>query len=245
MRRSVASLAPPERGLVAGLVDGDTSQLPAQTADDFRAAGLTHLVAVSGSNVAFVLAAVLVGARWVGLRGYAVPVAGAIGLCAFTVLARPEPSVVRAALMGLLVLASSQRGARGRTGPATLCAAVVVLLAVDPFLARSAGFALSVLATAGLLVLAPGWRDAAGAALAGDRSRTLSRPRSPRRWRRCPSSSSSRRTSACCRCPPTWSPSRRSRPRPCWGHWSRWSASSCPRPAVRWPISLRSPPGGS
>ena len=60
--------------------------------------------------------------------------------------------------MGLLVLASSQRGAQGRTGPATLCAAVVVLLAVDPFLARSAGFALSVLATAGLLVLAPGWR---------------------------------------------------------------------------------------
>jgi competence protein ComEC len=50
MRRSVASLAPPERGLVAGLVDGDTSQLPEQTADDFRAAGLTHLVAVSGVN---------------------------------------------------------------------------------------------------------------------------------------------------------------------------------------------------
>jgi competence protein ComEC len=159
LRGSVASLSPPERGLVAGLVDGDTSQLPTQTADDFRAAGLTHLVAVSGSNVAFVLAAVLVAARWAGLRGYAVPTAGALGLCAFTVLARPEPSVVRAALMGLLVLASSQRGTQSRTGPATLCAAVVVLLAVDPFLARSAGFALSVLATGGLLVLAPGWRE--------------------------------------------------------------------------------------
>ena len=156
--QAVAGLAPAERGLIPGLVDGDTSQLPAQTSDDFRTAGMTHLIAVSGSNVAFVLAAVLIAARWLGLRGYWVPAAGASGLCGFLVLARPEPSVVRATLMGLLVLAATMRGARDRAGPATLAAAVLVLLMLDPFLARSAGFALSVLATAGLLVLAPGWR---------------------------------------------------------------------------------------
>jgi competence protein ComEC len=158
LRLSVIGLAPAERGLLPGLVDGDTSALPDGTAQDFKTAGLTHLVAVSGSNVAFVLAAVLVAARWLGLRGYAVPVTGALGLYAFLLLARPEPSVVRATLMGLLVLAATLRGARDRAGPATLSAAVVLLLMVDPFLARSAGFALSVLATAGLMVLAPGWR---------------------------------------------------------------------------------------
>jgi competence protein ComEC len=158
LRSAVAGLAPAERGLLPGLVDGDTSQLPTDVADDFSTAGMTHLVAVSGSNVAFVLAAVLVAARWVGLRSYAVPVAGALGTCAFTVLARPEPSVVRAALMGLIVLAAAQRGTASRAGLSSLCAAVVLLLVVDPFLARSAGFALSVLATAGLVVLAPGWR---------------------------------------------------------------------------------------
>ena len=104
--RSVAGLPPAERGLLPGLVDGDTSALPEATAQDFRTAGLTHLVAVSGSNVAFVLAAVLVAVRWLGLRGYAVPVTGALGLYAFLLVARPEPSVVRATLMGLLVLAA-------------------------------------------------------------------------------------------------------------------------------------------
>jgi competence protein ComEC len=160
LRASTAGLAPAERGLVAGLVDGDTSQLPADVTDDFKVAGLTHLSAVSGSNVSFVLAAVLLAARWVGLRGRALPAAGALGLVAFMVLARPEPSVLRATVMGLLVVAAMvRRGASGRSGLPALCAAVLLLVLVDPFLAKSAGFALSVLATAGLMVWAPGWRD--------------------------------------------------------------------------------------
>ena len=160
LRASTAGLAPAERGLVAGLVDGDTSQLPAAVSDDFKVAGLTHLSAVSGSNVAMVLAAVLLTARWMGLRARALPVIGVLGLGGFLVLARPEPSVLRATLMGLLVIAAMlRRGASARSGLPALCAAVLVLVLADPFLARSAGFALSVLATGGLLVLAPGWRD--------------------------------------------------------------------------------------
>ena len=149
-----------ERGLVAGLVDGDTTQLPADVSDEFKVAGLTHLSAVSGANVAFVLAAVLVAGRWLGLRARALPVVGVLGLGGFLVIARPEPSVLRATVMGLLVVAAMvRRGASGRVGLPALGAAVIVLVLADPFLARSAGFALSVLATTGLLVLAPGWRD--------------------------------------------------------------------------------------
>jgi competence protein ComEC len=160
LRESTGGLGAAERGLVAGLVDGDTSQLPADVADEFKVAGLTHLSAVSGSNVAFVLAAVLVAARWIGLRARALPVVGVLGLGGFLVLARPEPSVLRATVMGLLVVAAMvRRGASGRVGLPALCAAVLVLVLVDPFVARTAGFTLSVLATAGLLVLAPGWRE--------------------------------------------------------------------------------------
>ncbi len=160
LRDSTAGLAPAQRGLVAGLVDGDVSQLPSDVADDFKVAGLTHLSAVSGSNVSFVLAAVLLAGRWLGLRGRALPILGVLGLGGFLILARPEPSVLRATVMGLLVVAAMVRkGASQRTGLPALGAAVVVLVLVDPFLARSAGFALSVLATVGLLVLAPGWRE--------------------------------------------------------------------------------------
>jgi competence protein ComEC len=141
-------------------VDGDTVLLPAATKDEFRTAGLTHLTAVSGANLAYVAAAALVTARWAGLRGYAVQVAGLAALAAFVVVARPEPSVVRAAAMAVLTtLAALRGGRRAGGGSGVLAASVVLLLLVDPFLARSAGFALSALATGGLVLLAPGWRQ--------------------------------------------------------------------------------------
>ncbi len=158
LRSATAGLPSSTAGVLTGLVDGDTSRLPATTAEEFRVAGMSHLMAVSGANVAFVLAAVLVAARWVGLRAYALPVAGVVGLGGFLVLARPEPSVLRATVMALVGIAATARGGSGRRGPPALASSVVVLLLADPFLARSPGFALSVLATAGLLVLAPGWQ---------------------------------------------------------------------------------------
>ena len=146
-----------ERGLLPGLVDGDTSRLPPDLADDCKATGLTHLVAVSGSNVAFVAVAALFAARWAGLRSRAVPAAGLLAILGFLVLARPEPSVLRATVTGVVGVLALSRGGR-RAGIASLCAAVVLLIFIDPGLGRSYGFALSVLATGGLLVLAPGWR---------------------------------------------------------------------------------------
>ncbi|MGH3341965.1 MAG: ComEC/Rec2 family competence protein, partial [Carbonactinosporaceae bacterium] len=159
LRESVSGLPRDERGLVPALVVGDTSRMPERLTEQFRVTGLAHLTAVSGANVAIVLGAVLVTARWAGLRGRVVPVLGALALAGFVVLARPQPSVLRAAAMGLLVVIALMSGRRRQVLPA-LCAAVLALVLIDPWLARSFGFALSVLATAGLLVFAPGWRDA-------------------------------------------------------------------------------------
>ena len=129
--------------------------------DDFRTTGLTHLTAVSGTNLTLLVGFLLVLARWLGVRGRGLHAVAVIGIGAFLLLARAEPSVVRAAAMGAVALLGL--GSNGlRRGTRALGVAVVVLLLADPWLAGSVGFALSVLATGGILLLAPGWRDALG-----------------------------------------------------------------------------------
>ncbi|GLY32942.1 ComEC/Rec2 family competence protein [Kineosporia sp. NBRC 101731] len=156
LREACSGLPDDARGLLPALVVGDTSGLDPDLEADLQAGGLTHLTAVSGSNVAilgavtFVLIGALGGGRRVQAAGTALVIAG------FVVLARPEPSVLRAAVMGVLALAGALM-ARRRAGVPMLAATVVLLLGVDPWLARSFGFALSVLATAGLLLLVPAW----------------------------------------------------------------------------------------
>lgn len=159
LRESVSGLPAAERSLVPALVDGDDSAMPEDVADDFRTTGLTHLLAVSGANLTLVLAFVLVVGRWCGARARGLLVLGVLGVVGFVLLARTEPSVLRAAAMGVVALAGLSAGGR-RRGVRALCVAVVVLVLLDPWLARSVGFALSVLATAGILLLAPPWRDA-------------------------------------------------------------------------------------
>lgn len=158
LRRAVEPLPEAEAGLLPGLVVGDTSRLDPAVEADFRTVGLTHLTAVSGTNVAIVCGAVLLLSRrsGVGVRG--APVLAAAALAGFVVLARPSPSVLRAAVMGLVGLVALSTGSRRAAMPA-LSTAVLVLVLVDPDLAAAPGFALSVLATGGLLVLAPPWRE--------------------------------------------------------------------------------------
>jgi competence protein ComEC len=158
LRDAAAGLPPDERGLLPGLVDGDTSRLLPALRDDFRTTGLTHLVAVSGTNVAVVLGAALLALSrlGVGLR-WRPPLAGLV-LLGFVVLARPSPSVLRAAAMGVIALVALATGARRQALPA-LCAAVLGLVLLSPELAAQPGFALSTLATAGLLLVAPVWRE--------------------------------------------------------------------------------------
>ncbi|MFD2081485.1 competence protein ComEC [Actinopolymorpha cephalotaxi] len=159
LRAAVAGLPANERGLVPALVVGDVSRMPEQLEEDFRTAGLSHLTAVSGTNLTILLAFVLGAARWAGVRSWGLPLIGAGCAMGFVVLARPEPSVLRAAAMGVVGLAGLAVGSRRHGVPAVACA-VLVLLLVDPWLGRTYGFALSVLATAGIVVLGPPFSDA-------------------------------------------------------------------------------------
>ncbi len=158
IRRAVASAPQGPRSLVPALVTGDDSGMPDELDEAFRVAGLTHLLAVSGTNLTLVVGSLLVLARWAGVRARGLLVVGLLGVAGFVLLARTEPSVVRAATMGTVgLLGMGQHGRR--RGTRALGVAVLVLLLLDPWLAVSPGFALSVLATAGILWLAPGWRD--------------------------------------------------------------------------------------
>ncbi len=124
--------------------------------EDFRRAGLAHLTAVSGANVAITITAVLWPLRRRAVDRRIQAAVGGAALVCFVVLARPEPSVLRAAAMGAVTLLALASG-RPRVAVPALAAAVCVLLLVDPVLARDPGFALSVLATAAIVLLAPGW----------------------------------------------------------------------------------------
>lgn len=143
-----------EAALLTGLVIGDTSGQTSERQEQFRDAGLTHLVAVSGSNVALVLAGVLGGGAALGLGSRGRRLAGIAAVCWFVLLVRAEPSVVRAAVMAVLVLLAGLRG-RGSDPLHVLAMAALLLLLADPFLSGQLGFALSVGATAGVLVFAP------------------------------------------------------------------------------------------
>lgn len=158
LTEAASPLPPSERALLPALVDGDDSLMPAETTADFTTTGLTHLLAVSGSNLTLVLGFVLFAARWLRVKGYALGIVGAVAVLLFVLLARPEPSVLRAAAMGLVALAGLSSGSRAR-GIRVLCVAVIVLVLADPWLARSIGFVLSTLATLGILLLASRWRD--------------------------------------------------------------------------------------
>jgi competence protein ComEC len=159
IRDSVSHRPPDQAALVPALVDGDDAGMSQELTEDFRTTGLTHLTAVSGTNLTLVVGFLLVAARWSGVRGRWLGVVGAVGIVGFVLLARTEPSVLRAAAMGGVALLGLGRGGWHR-GVRGLGAAVVGLLLLDPGLAVTAGFALSVLATAGILLVAPSWRDA-------------------------------------------------------------------------------------
>lgn len=147
-------LGPDEAALLAGLVTGDTRGTSDERSAQFTAAGLSHLVAVSGSNVALVVGGVtgVLGAVGVGARSRRWAVGAAVVW--FAVLVRAEPSVLRAAVMALLVLIAAA-GGRGTGARHVLGSGVLLLLLVDPMLAGQLGFVLSVGATAGVLLLAP------------------------------------------------------------------------------------------
>lgn len=172
LREAATPLPEDARALLPGLVLGDTSALPEDLKEDFKATDLAHLTAVSGANLTIVLI-LLIGPPGLAIRSERRGLAARLGLplrwtallgaaltLGFVLVCRPGPSVLRSAVCGLITLLAIGTGRRRSLLPA-LSAAVLLLVLYDPGLARSYGFALSVAATASLLTLAPRW----GAAL--------------------------------------------------------------------------------
>jgi len=152
IRSSVAHHGGPAAALVPALVAGDVNAVDDGMRDDFRRTGLTHLTAVSGSNLTIVLGALLLSVRAVGLRHLTLP-AALLAVVAFVLVARPEPSVQRAAVMGAVAVIGLGWGVRD--GLRAVCWAVLGLLLLDPWMSRAAGFILSVCATVGIVLLGP------------------------------------------------------------------------------------------
>lgn len=171
LREATDGLTADARALLPGLVVGDTSRIPAELQDAFHATDLTHLLAVSGANLTIVLA-LLIGpphlaaraerrglAPRLGIPLRATALLGGLLTLGFVVVCRPEPSVLRAAVCGLITLLALGTGRRRSLLPA-LAGAVLLLVLYDPWLSRDPGFLLSVLATAALLTFAPRWSEA-------------------------------------------------------------------------------------
>lgn len=140
--------------LIPGMVLGDTSLQSDHFKNTMRRSGLTHLVAVSGANFAIVSAFVLWCMQFIFRSMRYRIIATAVALTCFIALVRPSPSVLRAAAMAavLLIAYGTKRGVDSL--PA-LGFAIALVVVGDPWQARDPGFALSVLATAGLLLYAP------------------------------------------------------------------------------------------
>jgi len=166
LRRSLAdgavSLSHRDRVLLSGFSVGDDRQQLPQVTDDFRAAGLTHLTAVSGQNVAFVLALLGPLLRSLGPRGRIVVTM--LVLVQFGLITRWEPSVMRAVAMAMA--ASVGQLFEGKTsGIRALAFVVVALVMIDPMLVYSVGFTLSVMASMGIAL----WATRLGERLPGPR----------------------------------------------------------------------------
>jgi competence protein ComEC len=154
-RAAAAALAraipEPEAGLAAGILVGLRDRVDRDLAAAFTLVGASHVVAISGWNIAIVAASVgALGGRLARRRRSVLTVGAIVAYVAFV---GPSPSVVRAAAMAGVVLLARESGRAGRAAAALAWAATAILL-VDPALVRDAGFQLSTLATAGLLAWA-------------------------------------------------------------------------------------------
>jgi competence protein ComEC len=151
-----------EAELARGFVLGEDERIDATTVEDFRRAGLSHLLAVSGQNVALLalLAMPLLAAFGIPLRTRLVWIFGAIVV--YVPLAGAGPSILRAGVMGGIGVLATLAGRRSSRLYA-LAVAAVVTLAVDPRIGADVGWQLSFAAVLGILALASPLRRAIGA----------------------------------------------------------------------------------
>ncbi len=153
--RSEASRITGDAGaLIPGLVIGDTKLESEKFVTQMRRVGLTHLTAVSGENFAIVAAFLAWALRRVIPKLRTRLVITGVFLTLFIFLVRPSPSVARASVMTAIALIAMAKGVQVRA-IASLGAAITILILIDPFQAIDPGFALSVGATLGIILIAP------------------------------------------------------------------------------------------
>jgi len=150
----------PEAGLASGILIGLRDRVDRDLAAAFTAVGASHVVAISGWNIAIVAATLGALAGRVARRRRAALTA--VAIVAYVVFVGASPSVVRAAAMAGVVLLARELGRPSRAA-AAIGWAVMILLLVDPRLIDDVGFRLSALATAGLIA----WGTPLTARLAG------------------------------------------------------------------------------
>lgn len=152
------TLPEPEASLAAGVLVGEHSTLPEDIDEALRATGTTHLVVVSGQNVALLIGIAVAALTAFVSRRLASLIALAL-LPAYITFVGADPPVVRAGIMAVAVVAA---GVTGRRTPAWvyLVYAAGLMLAIEPRLVRDVAFQLSATATAGITTLAPALRDA-------------------------------------------------------------------------------------
>lgn len=151
-------LPQPEAGLLSGILIGMERDIPDSVQEDFQKTGTSHIVAISGFNIALVAGLLtllldkLIGKRWA-------PLGVIVGIGLYTVLVGAQAAVVRAAIMGSISLVGRQIG-RPNTGINTLLFTAALMTWQNPLILGDVGFQLSFSATMGLVLFAGSWQDA-------------------------------------------------------------------------------------
>lgn len=153
-QKTISYLLPdPQASLLTGILLGDDSGLPHSLQEDFRTTGMSHIIAISGFNIAILAGVLLRSSRfWLGLRssaGFAL-----LGISLYTVLVGADASVVRAAIMGGVYILTSRFLGRPTFAPAVLALAAFGMSLVNPHVLWDLGFQLSFAATLGLMLYA-------------------------------------------------------------------------------------------
>ena len=151
-RQTIRSMLPdPEAALLTGILLGDDSGIPSVLAEQFRITGLTHIIAISGFNIAILTGILLVVSKpFLGQRRSAWFVL--LGITLYTILVGADAAVVRAAVMGALFVIAARLMGRPTFAPAGLFTAAILMTVINPFILWDIGFQLSFAATLGLML---------------------------------------------------------------------------------------------
>ena len=156
-QESINHLLPqPQAALLSGILLGDDHAIPEELQKDFRDTGMTHIIAISGFNIALIAGVLLVGGRQViGIRiGAWITI---IAVVIYTVLVGAESSVVRAAVMAILMILAATMLGRPTFLPAILFGAAFFMTLLNPKILWDVGFQLSFAATLGLTLYLGPW----------------------------------------------------------------------------------------